>query len=60
MSVAAARSNTGTTISDFARASQLMCPGNLSTSGTMIVRRSAAAVPHTPRPNAMSRQPSVP
>jgi hypothetical protein len=53
-------SNTGTTISLRKRASQAMCHGNASTSGTTTVRRSAAAVPQTPRPKAMRMHPRVP
>ena len=40
----------GTTISERERELHAMCPGNWSTSGTTRVRRSAHAVPHTPRP----------
>ena len=53
-------SSTGTTISERERASQVMWPGKACTSSTTTVRRSAAAVPHTPLPNGISRQPSVP
>ena len=47
-------------ISERDRASQVMWPGNAWTSSTTTVRPSAAAVPHTPRPNSISRHPSVP
>ncbi len=50
----------GTTISLLEAESHAMCPGNLSTSGTTIVRRSAAAVPQTPRPNAMRTHAGLP
>lgn len=44
----------GTTISLLLLASQAMCPGNSSTSGTTTVSRFSAAAPHTPRPNRIS------
>ena len=53
-------SNTGTTISLAERASQAMCPGKAWTSSTTWVVPVAAAVPQTPRPKAMRRQPRLP
>ncbi len=50
----------GTTISERDAASQAMCPGNSFTSGTTIVSRRAAAVPHTPLPSAMRTQATFP
>lgn len=41
---------TGTTISERDAELQAICPGKASTSGTMIVRVSFQAVPHTPFP----------
>ena len=51
---------TGTTISLSERLSQAMWPGKACTSSTIWVCFVAAAAPHTPRPKAMRRQPSVP
>jgi len=50
----------GTTISLFDRLLQAICPGNASTSGTISVSRFCAAVPQTPFPNSICRQPTVP
>ena len=52
--------SSGTTISEREAASQAMCPGNSCTSATTSVRRSAAAVPHTPRPSAMRTHAGLP
>ena len=47
------RADARDTISEREAESQAMWPSNAVTSGTTIVERRAAAVPHTPRPNAM-------
>ncbi len=50
----------GTTISERESASQAMWPGKACTSGTSWVVRVAAAVPHTPLPNAIRTHAGLP
>ncbi len=51
---------TGTTSSLREAESHAMWPGNAFTSGTTTLRRSAAAVPHTPLPSGMRTHAGLP
>jgi len=54
------KATSGTTSSERDAASQAMWPGNSSTSGTTIAVPRAAAVPHTPLPQAIRTQAGLP